>query len=113
MSETITLPSDIVTMLRQAASTEERSTEELAIEVLRAALIDDAVPTPEEVVARIRALPHNPANIREAQGSLADVLDDGESRDFDLASWQADWARVEAEMAAIELADEQSDKQRN
>lgn len=113
MSVTIHLPADLEALLRQTASAQARSAEDVAIDILRAALLEDELPTPEEVVARIRAIPPNPAIVRAAQGSLAEALAETEDADFDLAVWQADWARVEAEMAAIERADEFSDTQRH
>ncbi len=68
---------------------------------------DDAWPTLAEVVAEIRALPPNPAAIRPATGSLAEALANSpHDPDFNLATWQRAWAKIEAEMKAINRANE-------
>jgi hypothetical protein len=58
-------------------------------DLLSNALADESedYPTLEEVVARIRATPPNPANIHPATESLADLLLNApEDPDFDLES---------------------------
>ena len=54
----------------------------------------------EDVVARIKAIPPNPANLRHAEPGLADVLlhPGEEQMAFDEAAWNAEWAKVEAEL---------------
>jgi cell pole-organizing protein PopZ len=91
-------------MLYLAASVQDRSIEAVVIDLLREAFVDDTLPTLDEVVARIRALPPNPANFRPASGSLAEFLAERKDSEFDLAAWEAEWAQVEAEMEAIDLA---------
>jgi plasmid stability protein len=113
MSVTINLPADLEVLLRRTASAQERSAEDVAIEILRAALLEEQEPTLDEVVARIRSTPPNPAVIRPAQGSLAEALAETKNADFDLATWQAAWSQVEEEMAAITQADERADRQRH
>ncbi len=70
-------------------------------------------PTLEEVVAKIKRTPKNPANIQPARESLAEGLANSPyERDphFDVTSWNEQWDEVEAEMKAQELAHEQSEK---
>lgn len=55
----------------------------------------------------IEATPPNPAAIHPATASLADLLEDApEDPDFDLERWTQQWAAVEAEMKAIDRADD-------
>ena len=66
-----------------------------------------ATPTPETVVAKIKATPPNPQNIRPARGSLADALRDGpDEPHFNLTRWNQKWAGVEAEMKAMTRAND-------
>jgi hypothetical protein len=51
--------------------------------------------TPEEAVALIRSMPANPAQIRPATESLAEVLQSAQSDpSFELESWQHQWSAV-------------------
>ena len=59
------------------------------------------------LVERIKATPPNPAAIHPATASLAELLQDApEDPDFDLESWTRQWAATEAEMKAIDRADD-------
>jgi plasmid stability protein len=108
MSITITLPHEIGAQLERRASAQRLSVERLALDILSDALeAEESFPTPEEVVAKIRATPPNPRGIRPAAGSLAEALRDApDDPDFDLASWRREWAVVEAEMKAITRAND-------
>jgi cell pole-organizing protein PopZ len=67
----------------------------------------DEFPTLEEVVAKIKATPPNPACIRPATGSLAEALQNApHDSDFDLETWTRQWAEIEAEMKAITRAND-------
>ena len=69
--------------------------------------------TLEEVVAKIKHTPKNPANIQPATESLAEGLAASpyeQDPHFDVTSWQKQWDEVEADMKAQELAHEQSEK---
>ncbi len=56
---------------------------------------------------RIKATPPNPAAIRPAAGSLAEALQNApEDPDFDLETWTRQWDAIEAEMKAIDRADD-------
>jgi len=60
------------------------------------------------LVERIKATPPNPAAIRPASGSLAEALQNSpEDPDFDLESWTRQWAAIEAEIKAIDRADDE------
>jgi len=69
---------------------------------------DDDGPTLEEVMAKIKATPPNPAAIHHATGSLAEYLAKTNliDPDFDVEAWNRDWARVEAEMKARDRAND-------
>ncbi len=101
MTVTITLPDELATKLQSRAETKNLSLETLAINILSSVLeleeeLDD-YPTPEEVVAKIKATPPNPAAIRPATGSLAEALQNApHDPDFDLETWTKEWAAVEA-----------------
>jgi hypothetical protein len=59
------------------------------------------------LVERIKATPPNPAAIHPATASLAELLQNApEDPDFDLATWTRQWAAIEAEMKAIDRADD-------
>ena len=96
------------TKLQHKAQTQHRSVEELALDMLGSALEqEEGFPTPEVVVAKIQATPPNPRSIRPARGSLAEALRSApEDPDFDLASWEREWAAVEADIKVIARADD-------
>ena len=59
------------------------------------------------LVERIKATPPNPAAIHPATASLAELLQNApEDPDFDLESWTQQWQAIEAEMKAIDRADD-------
>jgi prevent-host-death family protein len=59
------------------------------------------------LVEKIKAEPPNPAAIRHATGSLAEALQNApEDPDFDLETWTRQWDAVEAEMKAIDRAND-------
>lgn len=63
--------------------------------------------TLEELVARIKATPPNPAMIEPARGSLADSLANLPVQpELDFEEWKELWAKIEAEMKEIERLDE-------
>lgn len=109
MTITITLSDKLARDLQYRAEEKKISVDELVADLLSEALANESeeYPTLEEVVARIKATPPNPANIHPATESLADLLRGApEDPDFDLEAWTRDWARVEAEMKAIDRAND-------
>jgi prevent-host-death family protein len=59
------------------------------------------------LVEWIKATPPNPNNIHPATASLADLLQNApEDPDFDLETWTQQWDAIEAEMKAIDRADD-------
>lgn len=120
MSVTITIPADLEPRLRRAADAQQRPAEEVALDILRDGLpdepagidhhLDDEIdPDLGVVVAAIRALPRNPQSIRPGRGSLADFLADKITDEpFNLAAWEADWAKVEAELATLSRDDDRA-----
>jgi plasmid stability protein len=93
MTVTITLPDHIETQLRCRAQAQQRSVEELILDILNRILDGDmTIPTPEEVVNKIRTSVPNPHNLRPAQGSLAEALRDAPTDpDFDLNQNSQHW----------------------
>ena len=73
MATMITLDDDLVAGLENKAKELQLSVEQFAISLLTEA-IESESDTPLEVVARIRAAPPNPSQIRPATANLADVL---------------------------------------
>jgi len=108
MSITITLPDDVQAQLQRSAESQRRSLEEVALDILtNAAGAGPAEPTPEEVVARIRATPPNPKSVRAATASLAAALRNAPHvPDFDLGVWEQEWAVVESEIRATTHAND-------
>lgn len=119
MTLTITLPEDLEKRLKREATAHDLSLEEYALGLLDNALEQAAsptreeqeqLPTLEEVVANIRALPPNPNSIRLATGSLAEALGNAPSDpDFDLAQWTRDWGAVESDMNRATVADDKAE----
>lgn len=81
------------------------------LERLRRAEEPESLPLSEagsldELVAAIRRLPPGRDTYEPGRGSLAAALAAQPANpDFDLQSWNVEWARVEAEMARIEAED--------
>lgn len=70
------------------------------------------LPSLEELIAEIKRLPMKPANVRFGDGLLAWRLANpvtAPEPDFDEAAWNQEWARIEAEMKAASLANEQKE----
>lgn len=112
MVVTLDLPEELAAKLQSKAEMAELAPEELALTLLAEALADgeteeEEFPTLEEIVAKIRATPPNPACIHPATASLADLLENApHDPDFDLATWTRQWAEIEAEMKAITRAND-------
>jgi hypothetical protein len=108
MTITITLPEALQAQWQLAAEAQRRSLEEVAIDILAdVAGVDAVVPTPEEVVARIRATPPNPSGILPVTDSLAAALRNSPSvADFDLGVWKHEWAAVESQIKATTRAND-------
>mgnify|MGYP005725371167 CR=1 FL=1 len=106
MAINITLPKTLESQLQDQANASKLSLQEMVIEILtRALAAEDDYPTPEQVVAEIQATPKNPNSFRPASGSLADALRNApEDPDFDLDTWNREWAAVEQEMKTTALA---------
>ena len=110
MALQISLPEELAGELTRRASQQRRSAQEIVIDLLNRALGSaeyDDLETPEQVVARIQALPRNPDALRPAQGSLADALRNTLTNDsFDLEEWQREWDKVEAELREMTILDD-------
>jgi hypothetical protein len=93
MTLTITVPDRLVEQLQRQADKRQISTEEVALELLEERLAAAFWPTPEEVVAKIKALGPDPTAIRPAEGSLAEALRSlPPDPEFDLDEWERQWA---------------------
>jgi hypothetical protein len=109
MTITVALPDELAHDLQNRAEQMNIGLDELVAGLLTDALAGETedYPTLEEVVARIKATPSNPASIRLATGSLAEALQNApDDPDFDLETWTRQWAAVEAEMKAITRAND-------
>ncbi len=110
MPVTITLPDELAASLQTRAEAQQLSLDKLVAGILTKAFAaepEDDFPTLEEVVAEIKATPPNPAAIRLATESLADLLENGpEDPDFDLETWAKQWNAIEAEMKARDRAND-------
>ena len=111
MTTTITLPDHLVDQLQQQASIRHRSIEALVIEYVEAALNDELVDEDESLealVARIKAMPPNPASIIPAQGNLAEVLRllEADEDNGDIEAQNAALQAAEEELRAINRADD-------
>lgn len=109
MTITIDLAESVLAGLKQQADRQHVTVEELAGKILMSAAQEqEAFPESlEELVARIKSMPPNPAMIRPAQGNLADALKVvPEGLETDPEEWRQNWAAVEREMAAVTRADD-------
>lgn len=107
MRLTITLPNHLAEQLQRKAEEEKLTAEEVAINLLEEALEELWWPTPEEVVAKIKATPPDPTAIRPAEGSLADHLRQRTyDPDFDIEAWNRKWEAIEAEMKVMARAND-------
>lgn len=108
MALTLTIPDELVEQLQQTAKEQQLSVEDIIVQILRDALPhNDYFPTPEQVVAKIKALPKNPMNPLPPQGSLAEYLRNSPTDpNFDLDAWNKEWKAVEAEMKAMTPAND-------
>jgi hypothetical protein len=109
MPVTITLNDTLAEQLHTRAQTQQISLEELIVNILNDALepANGDHLTPEDVVAKIKTIPPNHAHVRFAQGSLLESLQHtSDFPDFDLETWQKEWAHVEREMKAITRAND-------
>ncbi len=78
---------------------QQRSVEDVALEILHEAFAETMLPSLDAVVAKIKSIAPNHHNLHSPQGSLTDVLRRTQSlQDFDLDRWNKEWAMVEAEM---------------
>lgn len=126
MEITITLPDFLAAKLQTKAQIRRRPAEEVAVELIDEALGVEpneiepfplTLPLPlslNEVVARIKSLPPNPANqfdweakrkgLTEYLASSIAAKDPNEK--FDEEEWQRNWDAVEAEMKAVTRAND-------
>lgn len=108
MSLTITLPDEIATKLQAHAEIQQKSVDDIVVNILGSAL-DDAASSGalEAVVLRIQSHPSDPSHIHPATQDLGELLKDVEREEpLDVAAWQSDWSKVEEEMKAITRAND-------
>jgi hypothetical protein len=105
MALMIQLDEPLLKRLQLKAKESQLSVEQLVLDILSDAVKpQEDFPTLEEVVARIKNTPPNPASIRLATGSLADHLRNApDDPDFDLETWTREWEQIEAEMKATTI----------
>lgn len=104
MALLIDLPPTLEHKVKAEAQKRKRTPEQIVIDRLTQTFAADDVPTVAEVVARIKATPPNPAMITPPKGDLAEALRNGPTDpDFDLKTWEQEWAVAEAELKRINL----------
>lgn len=109
MQMTIELPDDLEGSLRRVAQAQHRSAQDVALDILRAGLLDDASDL-DAIVADIRATAPNPTALRPAHDSLLAALADSPADDdLDLAAWRDAWISAEAEIAVLSQADDRAE----
>jgi hypothetical protein len=108
MTVTIMMPDEMENQLKRKAEKKHLSLEELILDLLADALETGTPPLiPEEIVARIKATPGNPNSLRPASGSLAEALRQAPNDpDFELTTWNRQWAAVEAELQTVTRAND-------
>ncbi len=108
MTLLIHVSQELETRLKREASARALSPEAYALALLDNALLEHTTPTPEEVVAKIKAIPPNPQSIHPATASVAEVLRDmpPEPTDFDFEQWRREWETAEAELKRITREDD-------
>jgi len=107
---TVILPEELTRKLQVKADDHQQSLDQLVVDLLTTVLEEENDPWPslEEIVAKIKATPSDPSSIHPATESLADLLRQGPEPDpnFDAAEWDRQWAAIEAEMDAMNRADD-------
>lgn len=109
MTKTITLPDDLASKLQAQATAEHTSLDDLIAGLLTMSIeAQDAEPVDlDAVVARIKSTPPDPTSFHPATASLAEWLaEPAKDATFDAEAWDSEWARVERELKAIDLADD-------
>lgn len=110
MEITLSLPDVLATKLQTEARVQQRSTEEVAVELLDQALENAAGAELDALIARIRALPPEPDLIRQPTASLEEYLarslaaEAEDDEPFDQEEWQRQWDVIQAEMKAVTRA---------
>ncbi|HEX4948016.1 MAG TPA: hypothetical protein VFZ34_15195 [Blastocatellia bacterium] len=111
MSVTITIEDPLAIQIQNEARARKRPLDEVVTALLTQALTEKSpadafLLTPEEVVAKIQALPPNPAAYHPPTQSLAEILanrpDESNAEPFDQKAWDRQWDAMEAEMKAID-----------
>lgn len=108
MAITITIPKEMEPKLQRQAEKEQRSVQDVAINLLNMVLSEEEIfPSLEDVIREIQENGQLPRNVRPAAGSLAEALENApQDPDFDLATWQREWAVVEREIALMTRMDD-------
>lgn len=73
---------------------------------------EDVTLSLEEIIKKIKSSPQNPANVQPASGLLAKHLASSPEipdPSFDVAEWNREWDKVEAEMKMMEIAEQKSE----
>lgn len=100
----LTVPDNIAIRLQTRSNSRQVPLDKMVLDMLLHVMEDeqDEEFTLEELVAEIKATPPNPKNIRPATGSLREALENRpDDPDFDLESWNRQWAAIEYEMKTI------------
>jgi hypothetical protein len=110
MALQISLPEELAGELTRRATQQRRTAQEIVIDLLNGLLgieKDDEFETPEQVVARIKALPRDTA-ITPAPKEMVAAAQARSTTDenFDLAQWTEEWRIAEAEIREMTRQDD-------
>ena len=110
MTLSIALSDTLEQKLNNEAKKRKLTPEQVVIDILARVFDDDSTLTVSEVVTRIKATPPNPAMITQPQGSLVEALRSGPvDPNFDLNTWEREWAAAEKELKRINLLDDMTE----
>ncbi len=111
MSVTITLPQTLEAALQTVAEARKLSVEEFVLDIRGHAAKTLRTPSPEAIVAEIRAAPTS--TVIAATGSLSAALESAsEDSEFQLETWQRQWSAVDSEMKALARANDLAEGRR-
>ncbi|MEM7798583.1 MAG: hypothetical protein AAF633_05275 [Chloroflexota bacterium] len=108
MTLSISLSQSLEAKLKRKAEQRKVRPEQLAHDLLELALdeSDLDLPSMEELVRKIRALPKDKNVISLPKASLADALRGAPTDpNFDLDTWESEWARAEKELEKLNRND--------
>jgi hypothetical protein len=109
MATTVVLPDELIERLRRTARLRRVPLDALVVDLLSEAISDQddrrAYWLLDDVVARIRETPRNPAGYQPPLAALSEVTVTVDPS-FDLEIWTRQWQQVETELDALDRQDD-------